>query len=299
MRVNHLKSFSYAVLAVCGVTSTAAFAASSPTGVWIDHTGRGGVEIKDCGNGNLCGHVVWIKDTGDAKGCGLQILGDVKSVGSNQWDKGWIYSPEKKQKFSVELTPLDDNRLRVKGYKGIKLLSKTMIWHRASGNLQRCDSTITAKKAPETKPTAETVRAAPKTDTTTARASEPRIINSAPPRDSVEETPAQPQRTAKVTPAPETRDASRSDRDLNDEKSTIYADPPRNDRDDRSRRDEDDGERDSGSPNGLATLLENFASEDGIEVGDGYGIKIEKGKNGEKICRLDVPFVTVDIPCED
>ena len=36
---------------------TPAFAAGSPIGVWIDHTGRGAVEITDC-SGKLCGKLV-------------------------------------------------------------------------------------------------------------------------------------------------------------------------------------------------------------------------------------------------
>src|SRR4029077_14920970 len=35
-------------------------AASGPTGVWIDHTGRGAVEIFECAGG-LCGRIVWLK----------------------------------------------------------------------------------------------------------------------------------------------------------------------------------------------------------------------------------------------
>ena len=38
----------------------------SPLGVWIDHTGRGAVEITDCG-GKLCGRIVWVKDPAIAK----------------------------------------------------------------------------------------------------------------------------------------------------------------------------------------------------------------------------------------
>ncbi len=315
MRANHIRTLSLAVLVLSGFAPAAAFAAPSPTGVWIDHTSRGAVEIKDCGNGNLCGHVVWTKDAVDSKGCGLQILGNVKSVGGNQWDNGWIYSPEKKQKFSVELTPLDANRLRVKGYKGIKLLSKTMIWHRASGNLQRCDSTTTAKKAPAAKPSvaAKSIVPEPMTkesEAKTARATKPRIINpAASSRDDTDAAPVERQRTAKVTPVPQTRDALRADRTDSDRRDvgprddqrSIYADPPRDDRGERARRDDDDDddERGSGGLNGLGELLEKFASKDGIEVGDGYGMKVVKGPNGEKTCRLDVPFVTVNIPCED
>ena len=299
MRVNRLCSLSVNVLILSAVAAGSAVAASSPTGVWIDHTGRGAVEIKDCGSGKLCGHVVWLKEENDAKGCGLQILGNVKSIGQGQWDNGWIYSPEKKQKFSVELTPLDDNRLRVKGYKGIKLLSKTMIWHRASDGLKRCDQTTTARKAP---PATEQQgdKAKVETPAKSARAVEPKIIN-----PSAGEKPATKERedrTAKVAPAPAPRDSQDADRqaerDSGDDRPSIYANPRHEDRNDRADRDQREP-RDSKEIDGLASLLEKFTSEDGIEVGDGYGMKVEKGPDGEKNCRLDVPFVTVKFPCED
>lgn len=127
-----------AVLAVLAASGQAR-ASSDPTGVWIDDTGRGGIEIKDCG-GKLCGHLVWIKDPAKAKGCGVQILGDVAPAGPNKWDNGWIYSPEKKSRYDVELTSLSEGRLRVTGYAGTKLFSKTMIWTRAPGDIERCNS---------------------------------------------------------------------------------------------------------------------------------------------------------------
>ncbi len=71
--------------------------------------------------------------------------------GGNVWDGGWIYNPEKKKTYDVELTPLDENRLRVKGYAGTKFLSKTMIWTRAPAELIRCHakSEQVAAAAPE------------------------------------------------------------------------------------------------------------------------------------------------------
>lgn len=312
MRANHLKTVLITGLALSGLASASASAASAPTGVWIDHTSRGAVEIKDCGDGNLCGHVVWTKETADSKGCGLQILGNVKPVGGNQWDNGWIYSPEKKQKFSVELTPLDGNRLRVKGYKGIKLLSKTMIWHRASSALERCDSTTADNKSPVAKPrvTAKAKDPAQQdsaTATTTARVTKPRVLNSEPSQDRAAATPSTPQRTAKATPAqtPDQGDTFRAEpsqsedqaRNREGDGASIYADPSqkRNDNNPRFRDDDRDDER----LNGLANLVKEFGTDGAIEVGDRYGIKLEDGPDGEKNCRLDVPFVTVNIPCED
>ncbi|MGE3231198.1 MAG: DUF2147 domain-containing protein [Hyphomicrobium sp.] len=131
-----------AALASALAVSAPAFAADDLLGVWMNDTGRGAIEIKDCG-GKICGHVVWLKDpASDAKGCGRQILGDVvKTGGAWGGDDAWIYSPEKKKNYNVEITPLADGTLKVKGYAGISFLSKTMIWTKAPDDLVRCNST--------------------------------------------------------------------------------------------------------------------------------------------------------------
>src|SRR5262245_5819683 len=94
---------------IATIVSFAAFAllngtanAAGSTGGRVDHTGRGGVEITQCG-ANLCGKVVWLKEGTDKRGCGIQIIGNVKPVGKDTWDGGWILDPEKNAKFSVEL----------------------------------------------------------------------------------------------------------------------------------------------------------------------------------------------------
>jgi uncharacterized protein (DUF2147 family) len=161
--------FGPAALVAALVVGTPAFAAASadPTGVWINDTGRGAVEIKPCGAG-LCGHVVWVKDQSDSGGCGRQIIGDAAPVGAGTWDNGWIYSPERKKKYDVELT-MNGDKLKVKGYAGTKLFSKTMIWTRAPADLVRCGTTeasakpaqSTAAAAPAVKPDVKTATAEP------------------------------------------------------------------------------------------------------------------------------------------
>lgn len=135
-------------------TAAPASASSDPRGVWIDHTGRGAVEIVDC-EGALCGRVVWLKDNNNAEACGVQILGNVKPAGTGVWDKGWIYDPEQDAKFSVELKPIGAEKLRVLGYLGTKLFSETMVWQRAPADLQRCTTGTTAALAPEKDGTSE------------------------------------------------------------------------------------------------------------------------------------------------
>jgi uncharacterized protein (DUF2147 family) len=137
--------------------SASAEAATDPTGIWFDHNGRGAVEIKPCASGTgLCGHVVNIKDPANASRCGLQILGEVTPAGG-----GWIYSPERKRKYDVELTRLSDDKLRVVGNAGSRFFSRTFTWNRAPDDIARCGETTVA--APATDAAAEAKSAIPST----------------------------------------------------------------------------------------------------------------------------------------
>ena len=150
MRVRKLIAPALFALTFVPVAAESAFAAPDPTGIWMNDTGRGAVEIKQCGNA-LCGNVVWVKSASDSKGCGKQIIGGVAPVGGGRWDNGWIYSPEKGRKYDVELTPLKNGTLRVTGYAGVKFLSKTMIWTRAPQDLQLCGQTVAKTETPAAK----------------------------------------------------------------------------------------------------------------------------------------------------
>lgn len=143
--------------------------ATGPVGVWIDHTGRGAVEIVPCGpppapgaapaapeTANLCGRIVWLQKSTDDKGqplrdilnkdaakrggpiCGLQIIGDVKPQRNGTWDNGWIYDPEQGSSFDVEIALKSPETLQVKGYLGVKFLSETFVWRRAKEPPPKC-----------------------------------------------------------------------------------------------------------------------------------------------------------------
>jgi uncharacterized protein (DUF2147 family) len=141
-------------LTLAAAASTPALAAGSPLGIWLDQTGRGAVEITDCG-GKLCGKLVWFKDSKHEKdGCNFQIIGNVKPVGGNKWDNGWIVDPDKDpdKKYDVEITPQGDQKLKVMGYAGMKFLSETMVWTRAPADLKKCGEDVA--RAPEPVPAA-------------------------------------------------------------------------------------------------------------------------------------------------
>ncbi len=76
----------------------------------------------------------------------------MKPVGPGKWDNGWIVDPEKDpdKKYSVEITPQGENKLKVMGYAGMKFLSETMIWTRANPDLKKCGSDVA--RAPDPAP---------------------------------------------------------------------------------------------------------------------------------------------------
>jgi uncharacterized protein (DUF2147 family) len=129
---------------------------AGPVGVWLDHTQRGAVEIQNCGS-QLCGRIVWLQDATDDKSgqpltdklnpepakrnqpiCGLQIIGDLSKKRDGIWDDGWIYDPEKGEKYDLELRLLNRDTLQITGYAGVKFLSETYKWTRAPRDLPRC-----------------------------------------------------------------------------------------------------------------------------------------------------------------
>lgn len=156
------------LIAILAAPTTAAWAQGA-NGVWFDQTGRGAVEVTNCG-ANLCGRLVWLKNEKDVRGCGLQILGDVKPVAGGKWDNGWIYDPDDDKKYSVELTPIGADKLKVLGYAGSKFFSETMIWKRAPADLKRCDASGATTTALPTSPNTVVSQATIPADTGTPAA---------------------------------------------------------------------------------------------------------------------------------
>jgi uncharacterized protein (DUF2147 family) len=266
-------AFCCASLAVATLSAAAAHADNSPLGVWIDHTGRGAVEISEC-NGKLCGRVAWVKDSENSQECGKQIIGNVAPVGKNTWDNGWIYDPDRGSKYDVEVTALDNDKLRVKGYAGTKWLSETYTWKRAPADLQKCsaDNAAQAKTPAVTKP-AETAKADPSKPVTEDK--------SAP---------------VQLNAAKSDADTSKSDTDKSsvaksDEGPAPNADEKKSDTATADTEEETNDEPKSGKGKGkvIARLMEE------LESGDGP-VKL---KRSGKTCKVTAPFVgVVSFPCD-
>ena len=217
------------------IWTSGSHAATDPTGIWFDHNGRGAVEIAPCASGKgLCGYVVHIKEAKNAKRCGMQILGNVTPNGG-----GWIYSPDRGKKYSVELTRLSDDRLRVIGNAG-SFFSKTYTWNRAPDDVARCgEQTAAAPAKPvETKkadaPAATPAPIAQEAGIDPVGASSPsialigapkkkRVAEATPVAAPVETTaaPAPPVTTEKAPPAAETAATETAAAPVEDEESFV------------------------------------------------------------------------------
>jgi uncharacterized protein (DUF2147 family) len=244
-----------------------AWAAADPRGVWLDDKGQGAVEITDCG-ARLCGHVVWARDEADSKeGCGKQIIGDVAPQGGGLWDNGWIYDPDTRKKYDVELKALDDNRLRVKGYAGVKFFSRSMIWTRAPADLKKCN-------AGDSK-TADPVRS------TNPGATTPTVEANAPPKN---ETAKSPDVSARREPSP-----ARPPEVKSPEVKSGEAAPPTKTDGPKVATAEDPREPE-GRPRGGA-LHEKLRD---LKFGDGYGVT----ETGNGHCRLRVPYFSMTFDCQ-
>ncbi len=255
-------SFAFAMLSTAG-----AHADTSPLGVWIDHTGRGAVEIIEC-DGKLCGRVAWTKDAGDAKDCGKQIIGNVAPVGKNKWDNGWIYDPDRGRKFDVELTALDNGKLRVKGYAGTKWLSETFTWKRAPADLQTCAAGSNTEASAPQKPDAAAKSETAKADTDTKPA--PGAVTTPDPLNAANADDAQ-------------KPAAATDKNVDAKKPAVAKAEPSDDND------ADDAPQGGGKGRVLARLMNE------LESGDGP-VKL---KRTGKTCKVTAPYVgVISFPCD-
>ncbi len=136
-----------AVICGLGIGLSASFAEAAPPlemGVWINHTGKGAVEIRPCGASGaaanrLCGFIVWLKEPNKKNGepqidgynpdaakrrrtiCGLPVLGSLQRV-SGGWDNGWVYDPEQGAQFDAAIELVSRDRLDAHRLQGREVL---------------------------------------------------------------------------------------------------------------------------------------------------------------------------------
>ena len=129
-------------------------------GLWVDHREadkrKVAVWIEDC-DGLLCGRIYWQKRPLSATGqpkhdrhnpdaalrerplCGLKILAGFRRTKEGSWSAGHIYNPNDGRTYSSTIQLEHDGSIRIRGFVGIALLGKTVVWVRPQDTPARCN----------------------------------------------------------------------------------------------------------------------------------------------------------------
>ena len=148
--------FATLVIVMCttaGATS-ASPAAPSPlqaiSGLWYTEGHEGGVQLYPCDD-KICGRLYWMqnkKGADDEKGvsrdvhnpdpsqrqrplCQMQFMGNFTPGDNNLYASGWVYNPRDGGIYSAEMTLVDSNTLKLRGYLFLPILGESQIWTRA------------------------------------------------------------------------------------------------------------------------------------------------------------------------
>jgi uncharacterized protein (DUF2147 family) len=146
----------FALVAGLSLAAPAARGADAgPTGVWLDQSGRGGIDIEPCGT-KLCGKLVWLKVPLNEQGkpktdihnpdtalqqrplCGVPVLDGFVADGPNAWTGGTIYDAASGKTYTSNIALNPDGTLHVRGYVGLPIFGKSQTWTRPAGDLARC-----------------------------------------------------------------------------------------------------------------------------------------------------------------
>lgn len=124
------------------LSAGAAFASTSPVGVWYTQDKQGKVRIAPCGD-KLCGVIISGrgkdgKPASDARDdanpnpalrsrpiLGLQILRDFKPTGPGRWGGGKIYDPNTGRTYDSKLSLSNGGVLKVEGCVTVICVSQT------------------------------------------------------------------------------------------------------------------------------------------------------------------------------
>ena len=145
------------LLALLLLTATiAAEAAGGVEGRWLTQGKSGVVEIYGCGDGTLCGRLVWFRikpnetdpllldrhnptpPLRNRSVCGLVFMQGFRQHGPDSWGDGSLYDPESGNTYSGRLTLNPDGTLSLRGYLGISVIGRTEHWTRFTQALDDC-----------------------------------------------------------------------------------------------------------------------------------------------------------------
>jgi uncharacterized protein (DUF2147 family) len=126
---------------MAGIANVPTASAQPPQGVWLID-GEAAVQIFDC-NGLLCGRLRWLQTPHDPQGqlkrdkrnpdrtlqqrelCGVTLLWNLRSTGSNHWDGGSFYNPDSGRTYNVKMELTSSDALVARFYQGTSILGQT------------------------------------------------------------------------------------------------------------------------------------------------------------------------------
>jgi uncharacterized protein (DUF2147 family) len=127
--------------AMAGIAHAHTASAEVPEGVWLVD-GEAAVQIFAC-NSLLCGRIRWLQAPRDSQGqlkrdtrnpdpalrqrdlCGLTIVRDLRSIGPNHWDDGWLYNPASGKTYSIKMELTSAGALVARLYLGTSLVGES------------------------------------------------------------------------------------------------------------------------------------------------------------------------------
>lgn len=158
-----MKKTIHALIAAATLASGAAMASSASdpaaevTGLWLTQKKGIVIDIYECGEA-LCGRTVWLKKMNFKDGtpridknnpdpalrerhvCGIEVINQLQQEAVGKWDNGKVYDPKTGDTFDFELKQKGE-KLKVRGYMGVKFLGKSETWTRIDAEkVNRCSS---------------------------------------------------------------------------------------------------------------------------------------------------------------
>ncbi len=146
------------VLVLGATTAVASTTPTSPIGTWWAEGGAAQVQLEPCGTA-LCGRVVWLRSPFDENGCalvdrynadpalrardvlGMEIVHGLvaqEPTPRSEWSGGTIYDPTSGRTYDCALRVRDADRLEIRGYFGLRVLGRTVVWTRVGSEERAC-----------------------------------------------------------------------------------------------------------------------------------------------------------------
>lgn len=138
------------------LASGPAFAESDAIfGRWVVEGKEAVFELEPCGDA-ACGRLVWLREPLNEDGtlkldvkhpdpalrrrpiCGIRLLTGLERADDGGWQNGRIYSTRDGRTYGIEVELDGPDKLRVRGYLGIRLLGQTQTWTRDRAGLGNC-----------------------------------------------------------------------------------------------------------------------------------------------------------------